>query len=331
MVKYRHLKDGVFVRELALHKLRKVNSLVLDIDGVILDVRDSFRVAISNTVQYFFSERLAFKGSVTLLSPRETQLFKLAGGFNNDWELTYAACLFYLVKAAKLDSRSLYELRKKGGNIGNYTNLVRKLGGGLEGSKQACFRKLDRRETLELEKLWDTDFIRRIFQEYYSGLDYCQKLYGFTPRYVKKKGLVDQEKVIISKELVDEFSPRVAILTGRTKREANTALKRASLKGMILPNLVFTAEEGITKPDPAPLRHLGGVMKTQVGIYLGDTPDDLATVNNFKELGENFAFLSGIVYGGTSEVDLYQRKKADILATSPNDILSAVLELKGGT
>ncbi len=63
------------------------DAVVLDIDGVLVDVADSYRRAIVESVDRHYG---------TTISRGEVQLFKDAGGFNNDWELTYAAALSVL-------------------------------------------------------------------------------------------------------------------------------------------------------------------------------------------------------------------------------------------
>jgi len=66
----------------------QVDAVVLDIDGVLVDVADSYRRAIVESVERVYGDTIA-KGAI--------QRFKNAGGFNNDWELTDAAALFVLV------------------------------------------------------------------------------------------------------------------------------------------------------------------------------------------------------------------------------------------
>jgi len=67
----------------------QVDAVVLDIDGVLVDVADSYRRAIIESV-----ERVCDK----TIDRDAIQLFKDAGGFNNDWELTDAAALYVLAR-----------------------------------------------------------------------------------------------------------------------------------------------------------------------------------------------------------------------------------------
>ena len=62
------------------------DAVVLDVDGVLVDVADSYRRAIVESVAHVYDDTIA-KGDI--------QAFKDAGGFNNDWELTDAAALYW--------------------------------------------------------------------------------------------------------------------------------------------------------------------------------------------------------------------------------------------
>jgi HAD superfamily phosphatase len=59
-------------------------AILFDLDGVLVDVSDSYRKAIQETVQFF---------SETKVEPSEIQAFKAKGGYNNDWDLTEAILL----------------------------------------------------------------------------------------------------------------------------------------------------------------------------------------------------------------------------------------------
>ncbi len=59
-----------------------MKALLFDMDGVLVDVSASYRLAIARTVEHF---------SGIKLSRAEIQAYKDAGGFNNDWELSRQA------------------------------------------------------------------------------------------------------------------------------------------------------------------------------------------------------------------------------------------------
>ncbi|MFW5903698.1 MAG: TIGR01548 family HAD-type hydrolase, partial [Halolamina sp.] len=58
-----------------------IDALVLDVDGVLVDVADSYRRAIVESIEHVHGRTIRTD---------DVQAFKDAGGFNDDWELTYA-------------------------------------------------------------------------------------------------------------------------------------------------------------------------------------------------------------------------------------------------
>ena len=58
-----------------------VEAILFDMDGVLVDVSQSYRYAIKKTAEYFTEEEIQYS---------EIQEFKNKGGYNNDWECCHA-------------------------------------------------------------------------------------------------------------------------------------------------------------------------------------------------------------------------------------------------
>ncbi|MBS3068547.1 HAD-IA family hydrolase, partial [Candidatus Micrarchaeota archaeon] len=71
----------------ALKERAEIDSVLFDIDGVIVDVSKSYRLAIQKTAEKFLGREV---------SQKEIEKIKSIEGFNNDWDATYA-----LVKGIK--------------------------------------------------------------------------------------------------------------------------------------------------------------------------------------------------------------------------------------
>lgn len=54
--------------------------LIFDLDGVLVDVRESYRTAIKKTAEFFIGDEVSYE---------KIQEFKNRGGLNNDWDLTH--------------------------------------------------------------------------------------------------------------------------------------------------------------------------------------------------------------------------------------------------
>lgn len=321
---YLFSEDSILNKKI-LDKISQVDTLVFDIDGVLIDVRDSFRKAICQTVQFYFKEILRFQGSQNLINPEEIEYFKMAGGFNNDWDLTSAVVLFYLMKARENNLKDVDELRSIKPDIKTFAARMLSPGGGL--AKVIDPIEKDDQIKERILSLWDKDLITKIFQEIYAGEEHCYNIYGFHPSLIKKDGLIKQERIIIDKNKKDFLQNySLGVLTGRTEREARVALERLGWDDIIFKEKIVTADDGMEKPHPQGLKKIAGSLKTKLGIYVGDTWDDLMTVKNTNKEERETKFLSAIVLGeefnlGSRSVKFYLNEEVDLLAQDVNYIL----------
>lgn len=72
--------------------LASVDALVFDCDGVLIDVRPSYDVAIARTVRYILS-KLFYRDFWPITTRRIIYRFRQSGGFNNDWDTVCAILL----------------------------------------------------------------------------------------------------------------------------------------------------------------------------------------------------------------------------------------------
>ena len=190
--------EDIILNKNIINKISQVDTLVFDIDGVLIDVCDSYREAICRTVQFYFKEILHFQGSQNLIYPEEIEHFKMAGGFNNDWDLTSAVIPFYLMKARKDNLNNLNEIISIKPDIKTFTTKMLPPGGGL--SEIVNLIEKDKEMEEKILPLWHKDLITKIFQEIYAGEEYCFNIYGFQPSLIKAEGLIKRERVIIDKK-----------------------------------------------------------------------------------------------------------------------------------
>ena len=317
--------EDIILNKKILDKLSRVDTLVFDIDGVLIDVRDSFRKAVCQTVQFYFKKILGFQGSQNLINPEEVEYFKMAGGFNNDWDLTSAVVLFYLMKARENNLKEVDELRNIKPDIKTFTTKMLSPGGGL--AKVIDLIEKDGQVKEWILILWDKDLITKIFQEIYAGGEHCFNIYGFHPSLIKKDGLIKQERIILDKNkknFLQNFS--LGILTGRDEREARVALERLGWDDIISKEQIVTADDGVGKPHPQGLKKVAESLKTKLGIYVGDTWDDLITVKNTNKEERVTKFFSAIVLGEelnlrSKSVKFYLNEGVDLLSQDVNSIL----------
>ena len=272
-----------------------IDTVIFDIDGVLIDVTRSFRLVIAMVVADYLKTYENYYGP-SLITPEGTQIFKDRGGFNNDWELTEAAILI------------VYHLRNEYQHFTPITDLPAWYqGGGLE----EIYQKTG------ISRL-DSNWIIRRFQTFYAGRKYCKRLYGFEPE-TEFLGLIDSEQIILRKEELKEGF-NYAIATGRTESETLLAIEKMGLEpGFFKGGIVW----GLKKPDPQEIQRL----EFQHGVYIGDTIDDLNMVKSFKSEERKLSFIM-IKPPFRKDIDL-EIPEALFVAEDVNGALRALYQNRG--
>lgn len=98
---------GLFIEEASMDALAKVDTIVFDCDGVLLDVRESYNACVGATVSRLVEALTGTHISPDLFDGRLNHLYKSTGGFNSDWSYCYALVMAILSKAPE---RALREL-----------------------------------------------------------------------------------------------------------------------------------------------------------------------------------------------------------------------------
>lgn len=319
-------ESDLLVHKPVLGRLSEIQALVFDIDGVLLDVSQSFHRVVCETVQRFLTDHCRWQPDGPLLEPDEVILFKGAGGFNNDWDLTLAAVLYYLRKGQQYGTTDAVTLRAAPPALPEFLAQVRRAGGGLSAAEHLLMPTESPEQRRELTLLWNQKLIVQLFQERYAGEEHCRELYGFDPQHVHGRGALEQERVLLDASLLPARIQRYAVLTDRTLEEAELALERVGLLGRIPRRHLVCAEAPATKPDPTALLTAVRPLKVRVALYLGDTLDDLQMVEDYKKTRRDIdpevfscQVLSGIT--GKQERQLYLERGADLIAPDVNAVL----------
>ncbi|WP_435344667.1 TIGR01548 family HAD-type hydrolase [Haloarchaeobius sp. HRN-SO-5] len=261
----------------------QVDTVVLDVDGVLVDVADSYRRAIVDSVERVYGETI---------DREDVQAFKNAGGFNNDWELTYAAALYVL---ATREGLSL--------SISAFTDAIRDHGGGLESAELVVGSRLGAGALEAVREAWDTERLRAVFQQLYLGSDRYRELEGAEPD-LDCEGYIEDEPVLVDPETVTALTENwnVGVVTGRPNAEADIALERVGLD--VPDEHRFTMdhwEEG--KPHPHALVTLAERFDADAVAFVGDTVDDVKTARNAAEEDPSRTYRGiGVLTGGLTGV-----------------------------
>jgi HAD superfamily phosphatase len=322
--------------------LGRTDAVLFDIDGVLVEVSDSFRSVISLAVQHYFNRVLGIPGEEPLITPDETSLFKLAGRYNNDWDLANGAAAWGLLKlvTASDGDAVMASLRQALPALEEFTVKVRQAGGGLETTLRLLRGQMNEVQRRRFENLYRPDLIRRIFQEYYAGPGLCRRFYGFDPEYFSGPGLVERERPILDLSLVKRLKQEglgFGVLSGRTPEEADYVLETLGLAGYLHPRGRVVDDGSLPgKPDPSGLLHLARGMGFRQAVYVGDVPDDWTTVEAYRKtaapgLGEvNGCMVATGANPGGRITAHFERAGADWLASDVNVLLRTIIETRSG-
>ncbi len=287
-----------------------MDALVLDVDGVLVDVADSYRRAIVESVEKLYDDTI---------SNDDVQAFKDAGGFNNDWELTYAAALYVLASRDGLDQ-----------SIETFTDRIAEEGGGLDAAETVVAAALSDDALARVRDAWNPERLREVFQQLYLGRELYAEIEGAEPT-LSTRGYINDEPVLVDPETITELTAThpVGVVTGRPAAEADIALERAGLD--VADDHRFTMddwEQG--KPHPYALTTLADRFDASSVVFVGDTLDDVRTAVNAAETDPDREYFGvGVLTGGLTGEDgrrKYEAAGAAAVVDSINDLPALLAE-----
>ena len=256
-----------------------VDTVVLDIDGVLVDVADSYRQAVVDSVDRVYGGTVGHEA---------IQALKDAGGFNNDWLVTDALALYVVAQRAGYDA-----------DVAAYADAIAAHGGGLEGAEATLAAELPNATFESVVEEWNPDELREVFQALYLGADLYRDLEDSEPPF-ETAGYIHDEPVVVDSETLAALTDRynVGVVTGRPAAEARIALDRVGLD--VDDSHRFTMdnwEQG--KPHPHALLTLADRFDSDSLVFVGDTLDDIRTaVNADSEDAEATYEGIGVLTGG---------------------------------
>ncbi len=369
-----------YVRKDSLGKLREVNAAIFDCDGVLIDVRESYNRAISETVSYIFEELTGFPLPENLASREIIYLFKKSGGFNNDWDLAYAILMLALCympkefqrvfeKNVKI-SQSEDDLLKrflfvknavrreyKSKNLGQaVTRLEETLRQFAETCDASGIASLENKIT-NLQDAPTTRFfaaakgflsypggvgesvLTTVFEEKFCGFRLFEETYGREPKFYRGKGLIENERVIIKPETLDQLAflfgeANFGVASGRplklTKYALSGLLDKFNSEAMVF----FEEIEAVKLDKPHPfslLKSSEGLKPFKYALYVGDSMEDVLMVKEANKVDNRFLFAGVYAYSDCKDdvVRDFLIDEADAIIPSVNDLptmLGAVRE-----
>jgi HAD superfamily hydrolase (TIGR01548 family) len=234
--------EKAYLRKDVLGALKQANAVVFDCDGVLIDVRNSYNQAIYETVTYFLKALTGLKPPENGVSEKLIHLFRKTGGFNNDWNITYAILLFIL---SQMPKKFREDFEKYVGLNLREANMMKRFLSVKDGvRKEYAPIDLDRQmadleaplkqfalsfdslgiaslgeklkctpEFYSATKNWlaypgevGKSILTTVFEEIFCGSQLFREAYGQEPQFYNGQGLIEKERVIIRPETFDQLT-----------------------------------------------------------------------------------------------------------------------------
>jgi HAD superfamily hydrolase (TIGR01548 family) len=272
---------------------------VLDVDGVLIDVRGSFREAVRQTVVTV--QRMLGIGDPWRPSQEDIVDLKSARGFNDDIDASIA------LTAIGADGRQA--------ELGALRAAVDEVGGGLAGL---------RRVAPDLRRV-DGSVVLRVFEELYWGADETRRRTGEPPRYVSEgPGLIEAEELLVAPEFPMRVRaggvPVIGIVSGRTRAEMDAALTKLGWAASELDAIV--TGDVIRKPDPGCLDRVVAATGVRSLVYVGDVRDDWELVRRFRIERGDAVEVRGVLVGAAGDVTPLRALGVDATLERTEDLIA---------
>ena len=219
---------------------KEFDSIIFDMDGVLVDESRSYRLAIEMTVNNF----LAKNGTKTKITQEDVRIIKSFPGFNNDWDVSFV----------------LIDLIQRGKDKQNYSDDIRLV-------------TPSRRKTKKYLGIKD------IFQSYYLGEKLFKEIYNRPPVIFYARGLNLNDSLLIDEVLLTALAGKykLGIATSRPRLEALFTARNLKITPQLIKEEFIVAKEDAAreKPEPDPLLEVKKRMGVLTPIYIGDTINDV--------------------------------------------------------
>ncbi|MDG6925784.1 MAG: hypothetical protein JRN09_04470 [Nitrososphaerota archaeon] len=333
------LGDGaVFAGPGAMRALSEVDSVVFDCDGTLIDVRESYDAAILRTVASMTETFLGKSPPIGEVGGRLILEVRRTGGFNSDWDVTYALSLLSAAvleegKTGAADLQALVEDFGSEERLKGWRSVDEYLAS--TGLESASLKEL--RRYMGYPGTVPSSRLAATFDQVYYGERLYRRVYGVEPLSSYRTGLIDRERVIISRGSLDGMRDtlgrgRMAIATGRPFVAVEHTLgglleyfeRAASVyigDGDIFPERAAELAK-FKKPSGESLVMAGSELGSRVMLYVGDSAEDRLMVRNASgAAGELlFAGIYGSSFDQEEQISYFTGAGSDLVVKDVNQI-----------
>lgn len=310
------MDNGIYVDAQKTDQIKNLDAVIFDCDGVLIDVSNSYDLAIKKTVDFVANE-IASINKPSLVTTEMIDSFKKTGGFNDEVNVAYVMILAAVAseKTGKNFSDLVFEAAKNADQTG-----VKSVERYLDSIK---IDLTDIKTKLVYPAKRFESTLSSIFDEIFYGTDLYIQLYKRSPKFFNGKGLIENDVVLVTKNLLDElrqrFGKKISIVTGRGVISAKHSLKKL-FDEFDLKTSRFLEDEPreMAKPNPQSLISSIKGMGASCSIFVGDSMEDFIMAHKAVESGNPTLFCG--IYGTSKDHeakrDFFEQKGADMVLES---------------
>ncbi|MDG6915018.1 MAG: HAD-IA family hydrolase [Nitrososphaerota archaeon] len=346
---------GLVLRRAAVGALSRVDAVAFDCDGVLIDARKSYdetiRVVVERMVEGFSGTGL----TLTKAAPALISMVRRTGGFNSDWDTSYALTLFSVVALdgePKSRARALGALREIASSFGSAPRARGKeaVDSFLEERFPSLKGRLDgAREYLGYPTAPPEGRLTTAFDELYFGGELFRKIHGFPASKPRAKGLIELERPLVSIGTLDSLvkslgGHRLALVTGRPRVGTEYSLGEKVMGYFDGRASMFIGDADIDlslrrrydayrKPSPDALVRAKDTLSSETILYVGDSAEDLRMAKGARSRGLRGYLFAGVYETSAMRSDqarFFRREEADMVIQSVNRVPSGLLLAKNG-
>jgi HAD superfamily phosphatase len=266
------------VSALDLRLLNSAECALFDIDGVLIDVRKSYNLAIKQTVDFVVKRMTGASCARRLVSDTLLLKFKQTGGFNNEIDMSYAIILALMSlpfgESVHDKTDFLFTVAENADETG-MLSVEEYLSSLYPASR---IKKL--KEDLVYPAPVGKSLLATVFDELFYGPTLFQKQHNLKPMYYHGKPLIENDKIVIREKTIRLFSKKfrenLALISGRSQIAAQHSLK--PIFNIFNSSASVFLEDEIRehwKPNPYSLKKAMKHLGAKTALYVGDSIEDL--------------------------------------------------------
>jgi phosphoglycolate phosphatase-like HAD superfamily hydrolase len=344
---------GFMVRRASRELLAKVDAVVFDCDGVLIDARRSYDATIRVVTETMVEELTGVKLRLANATPRLISTVRRTGGFNSDWDTTYALTLFSVVAlSAPKEGRGT----RRREAVERLMSITSEFGSSprvrgqaavdsfLERGFPSLRETLDRaRDLLGYPRTPPEGRLTSTFDEVYFGAKLFREIHGL-PAKERRKGLIELEMPLVSPKTLGSLADtlggsRLAMVTGRPYIGTAYSLGEKLMSFFERAASMFIGDADVDprlrteydhyrKPNPDALVRAKEKLSSKTMLYVGDSAEDLMMAQNARKRGlEGFLF-AGVYQTSPVRADqasFFEREGADLILGTVNQVPSGLL------